>query len=107
MKYQAEDKVKIKTWKEMEKEFGLNDVRSIPCGADTFNSSMEKILRKKFPNRILIIEKRHNTNMGKECYRMRNISFNWTDNMIKCLVKDYKKEEPIPINNRFEILDIR
>ena len=46
------NKVKIKTWEQMEKEFGLNPDGVIPCGGDYFTELMEKEL----PNdRIIVV----------------------------------------------------
>ena len=46
MKYKVEDKVKIKTWDQMKKEFGTsltsNGQTSINCGSDVFNTTMEE-----------------------------------------------------------------
>ena len=102
MKYKAGDKVKIKSWKEMEKEFGPSDSGIINCKL-SFTGTMERELNKKFPDRILTIEDINEAGnyYGMEKYGIEKISTQWTDDMIKC-----KIEEP-KINNRFEILDIR
>jgi len=105
MKYKVGDKVKIKTWEELEKEFGLdrynNSIESICIKCDcSFMDYMEIELNAKFPNRIIEIEK---ITFGR--YKMKRLCCNWTDDMIKCLAKDYKKPEPI--TSRFDILDIR
>jgi len=97
MRYKVGDKVKIKTWKEMQKKYGLNgDV--IECG---FVIGMEKQLNEKFPDRILEIE-----TVNKCNYSMKNFKYYvWNDKMIKCLAKGYK--EPEQITSRFDILDFR
>lgn len=41
-------------------------------------------------------------------YNVKDIGWNWSDDMIECLAKNYKKpKEPEPIKSRFEILDIK
>lgn len=96
MKYKAGDKVKIKTWKAMEKEFGLNGGLNDGCIAvlGTFTPRMEKELE-LIPNRVLTIE-----GINNDRYSMVGISWIWSDGMV---------EEPDildPIENRFEILDL-
>jgi len=101
MKYKVGDKVKIKTWKELEKEFGLNPVGNINCKLPSFINTIEKELNALNTNRILTIRKidedYYNT------YLMEEISCHWSEDMIECLVEEYKPE---PIYTRFEILDL-
>ena len=108
MKYKAGDRVKIKTWEKMVKEYGLqkgyNKQALIPCSCQ-FLLKMEKRLKEKDCNRILTIRSVNSVN-----YNMKDISWGWSDDMIECLAKDYKeikKDHPEPIKSRFEILDIR
>ena len=107
MKYKVGQKVIIKTWKEMEKEFGCRKCQNksiiINCHHG-FLKAREDILNKYFPDRILKIkkvEKEYYTMEGKLC----GYSTWWTDDMIK-----YKYLEPIPIEDpiltRWEILDL-
>ena len=98
MKYKVGDKVKIKTWKSMKKEFGEGVLSSIDTPQHAFVLGMETGINKRFPGRILTIKEI--TNIG---YRMEDIDCNWSDDMIECLY-----EEPIykPITSRFEILDL-
>ena len=98
MKYKVKDKVKIKTWKEMEKEYGVFvKTGSIDCKC-LFTKYMGKGIEELNCDRILTID-----SVKNDCYTMKEITWNWTDDMIKYLVKD----ESEPINSRFEILDIR
>jgi len=113
MKYKVGDLVRIKTWKEMEKEYGLNENGKIiipnllgnsPYFSYSFNYSFsrrkEEIINKDFPDRIVEIEE-----VRKNTYEMKNFQkgflWHWADEIIK------EKVIYEPINSRFEILDIR
>ena len=102
MKYKVGDKVKIKTWEEMEKEFGLTiSGGNIKCPF-TFMTDMEEDLNENFPNRELTIDY-----ICEEYYKMKGIGSNWSDNMIKYSLKELEKREKwVSINSRFEILDL-
>ncbi len=54
MKYGVGDRVKIKTWESLEKEFGLNSSEGINTEIP-FVISMEEYLNKNFPDKILTI----------------------------------------------------
>ena len=105
MNYKVGDRVKIKTWKEMKKEFGLSkSTNSILVPDETpFIKGMEKRLNRLNINRILTIGE-IKIRFGHEHYHMKEIRYWWTKDMIKCLIERYK--EPEPIRSRFEILDI-
>ena len=100
MKYKIGDKVKIKTWEELEEEYGLNEFGGIDIKKkskfSSFYKKKEKILNEKFPDRIVEIEEIVEKN---DYYYMKDIGWYWTENIIKELVD--------PIKNRFQILDIR
>ena len=106
MKYKVKDKVKIKAWKELEKEYGVSSYAgNIKCNYFYFVKDMEKALEKLNCNRILTID---SINDNNDCYKMKELpNWYWTDRMIKCLTKDNKSIICEPINSRFEILDIR
>jgi len=98
MKYKIGDKVKIKTWKALKKEFRQKG-EHIYCNSRGLMSFMEKDLQRLHCDRILTIKEI----VANKDYNMKEISCVWNDEMIECLV-----EEPNnPINSRWEILDIR
>ena len=105
MKYKIGDKVKIKTWEKMEKEFDLRADGDINSPV-SMTKSMEKYVNLHVPGRIAIIKTATNT-QGIECYEFENSLYAWTNDMIECLVEDYKKEIFKPVKSRFDILDIR
>ena len=100
MKYKVGDKVKIKTWKQMEKEFEKNSTGSISCSKD-FPESMERDLNEIFPNRIVTIKKVYN-----DYYEVEGMRCLWSDDMIECSAEEYKEPVYEPVLNRFEIMDL-
>ncbi len=109
MKYKIGDKVKIRTWKDMQGEYGLTKCHSIQCVEDmSFTNGMEGQIKQKFFDRILEVdgEKYHFAELGHntDYYKMKGSNYAWCDEMIECLAEDYK--EPVPITNRFELLDL-
>jgi len=98
MKYKIGDKVKIKTWKEMEKEFGIHENGYIKCiGSFLFTKYKEKQFKKQFPNRIVEI-----AIIDDSDFKVKEIN-NWYWPIMS--IKEKVVYEPI--NSRFEILDIR
>ena len=106
MKYIKGDRVKIKTWKEMEKEYGLSINKSIKGMAIYFTRKLEVELTKLNCDRILTIDNAYppGTQDSYSFYCMKEIGHKWFDNNIKYLAEHYNK--PIPIQNRFDFLDL-
>jgi len=101
MRYKAGDKVKIKTWKDMEEKYGLDSVGDIKCFCN-FTENMEKKLNDLYPNRIVIISKIETT-----YYSVENVGWAWSDDMIEGLASELEIIDPKDkINSRFEILDL-
>ncbi len=104
MKYKAGDKVRIKTWEEMEKEYGLCSPHSdyIDNSPIHFVKEMEDKITGLNINRILTIKASCLDYDDDEYYKMKETDNHYTDSMIKCLSKPEK-----PINSRFELLDLQ
>ena len=105
MKYKVGDKVRIKTWEQMEEEFGLTNLGSINLSQCHFPSDGEEKLHKYSPDRILMIEQiGSNSYYGlKDCYCLKDMGPKWPDEMIEGLVADeYLKR---PVVTRFDLMD--
>ena len=112
MKYKVGDEVKIKSWIELQKEFGVSesgDIYRIPC----FSFGTNALLDNMSPNRTATITKIVNdkvddTGEGYSYYETEECG-NWAiaEYAIKGLVKPQKPEDLEPIKNRFDILDIK
>lgn len=101
MRYKIGDKVRIKTWEDLEKEYGLNEDGDINCNV-LFPIGMEEELNKISSDRIVEIFEIDNNH-----YYMGNFGYMWIDEMIEGLAKELKIidiEERII--SRFEILDL-
>lgn len=113
MKYKVGDKVKIKTWKEMKNEFGVNSQKTAIASRRPFYEIIEKDIKELRANRILTISWLYpNTftftdEMDKEWdmeYGVKEFSYIIEDKWIK---ENPIKEIFEPIGSRFDILDIR
>jgi len=105
MRYKVGDRVKIKSWEQMERDFGLNSHGSIKSNRVVVRGAYET-LQKLNCNRILTI-KEVVVHSISDYYRMEEIVCDWTDDMIECLDNDYLEEVCQPIFSRYEILDLR
>lgn len=104
MKYKVGDTVRIKTWEEMKNEFG----DKLLIDNIEFTSHLEDIINQKAIDRILTIKKVHKIHYTMQelppfpsDFLSGNTDWELSDGMIVGIdVLD-------PINNRWEILDIR
>lgn len=110
MKYEHGDKVKIRTWEQMEKEFFVDLDGDINMEGEFYFLRQEEKLNQECPDRIVTIKKMSDTD---RYYHIEEIKWSWTDEMKEWLWTDEMieglAEEPeplIPINNRFEIMDL-
>ncbi len=101
MKYKVGDKVKIKTWESIEKEYGLNIIGNILCPS-RFSKDMEKKLTYLDTNRILTISRISSCDKYYH-YIARNFYYPFYDSII-----NYSLKEKIytPVKSRWELLDL-
>ena len=104
MKYKIGDKVKIKTWKVMEKEYGLDENRNIQSQNYKFTIDMEREINAKFPDRILTIEE-IKEEIKSDFYRMKEINYGWVDEMIEGLATP-PTISLFPTTKRFQLMDL-
>ena len=102
MNYRIGDKIKIKTWSMMTTEFGLDPTHYFINCYGLYSPKQEKCLEEVTPDRILTIKE-----IVRDYYRVEELGFDWTEQMIDGLAKNSEKEILDPILTRFEILDIR
>lgn len=72
MRFKEGDIVKVRSWKDMECEFGKDRNGEIPCHC-TFVRGMEK-----YCGEFLIIEY-----VSSDCYYVMNAGFSWSDDMLE------------------------
>ena len=94
MKYEVGDKVRIKTWEQMKKEFGM-DGSDINTPHYIFPPKKERDIDFLKTNRVLTISASDGLCYGTE----ELLRWSFVDDMILSLADE-------PINNRFEILDL-
>ena len=97
MKYKAGDKVKIKTKEEWDIKFPHHYSHNLFL-------SVEKDLKKIGCGRVVLIKECYEHNTWGKYYIMDGSEHKWDECMVKCLVEKYR--EPVPIYDRWEILDL-
>ncbi len=103
MKYKVGDKVKIKTWEDLEREYGIASSGNIQYSSPTaafFVKEMERELNSRFCDRVLTIMK-----VTGYYYLMEEMpQWTWSDYMIEGLEKNYYTIFD-SIEFRFELID--
>ncbi len=103
MKYKIGDKIKVRSWGEMSEEYGFfqkdKGLIAGPCQSQWIFTKNSDNSLDTIKDRILTIK-----DINIDCYSVKEITnIALTDWMIEGLAKDIFK----PIDNRFEILDLR
>lgn len=107
MKYKAGDKVAIRTWKDMEREY-------VKEGGDSFDillcrrgytSRMEEELLKINSNRVLTIKAVDNICGKYEMEEMEEREYVWDDEMIKGLYVEGSEQVEFEEVSRFSLID--
>ncbi len=109
MKYKKGDKIKIKTWGKMEKEFGTramyNDGEIVIDSHRPFYKEIDKEIKDLRSNRVLIVSEVHiSTTATPPVIEYGVVEFGYIISDEWIVFKKQKLDEPI--NNRFEILDL-
>lgn len=103
MKYEVGQKVRIKTWEQMKKEYGSLSCNILTTNFFYFTRDMEKVA--SINNRVVTIKESRSS-----CYIMveSNKEYYWTDAMIERSYTNTKKKKCklLRIKSRFEILDL-
>jgi hypothetical protein len=102
-KYKVGEKVKIKSWEQLLKEFGLNTGGHIDSPV-AFLIDVENELNRLAPDRVLTI--RELLLSGDSRYRVEEISYYIFDSDIEYSLKEKEKEYLTrPVVTRFELMD--
>ena len=104
MRYKKGDLVRIRTWKDMEKEYGLDANGEIFLGSCYFTKTREIEINKISSDRIVEISE-----VCSDYYFMKNrgYEYGWRDGMIEGLASELEIiDNSDKILSRFEILDI-
>lgn len=76
MKYKVGDKVRVRSWEDMKKEFGVTDAGRIPISKDvTFVPLMRPYCGKE-----LVI-----SSVDKDCYKVKGLAWYWVDEMFESI----------------------
>jgi hypothetical protein len=111
-KYKIGDKVKIKTWQQMEKEYGLNSVGNINSN-DPFPECLERVLNENFLDRILTITEVGENKGDHTTYILEEVEEYIVDEDIEYSLEELeiKKRRELeeygkrPVITRFDLMD--
>ena len=102
MKYKIGDKVKIRTWDSMEKEFGIDSIERIKCHR-FFVPNMDKDIIELYTNRVVTINK---IDGRYDYYIAKEIGYSLSDDMIEYSLQELEEKTRIPVGSRWELLDL-
>lgn len=89
MKYKVGDKVRIRSWEDMKREYGVDRHGNIPVRKDAnFVTSMKHLCGKE-----LVISR-----VLKDCYKVKDLDWYWTDEMFEPIshtIVIYKKDNQV------------